>query len=98
MIRLCQFWEKKSSKCEISGWDTLGIKHDEGKYKHTVDLPNTTFGMRANSSVREPELQKLWEDNEVFKKIVDRNDGVSVTSYVFVCLFICLLADWLMIN
>ncbi|KAK7285391.1 hypothetical protein RJT34_20161 [Clitoria ternatea] len=43
---------------------TLGIKKEDGKYKHTIDLPKTTFGMRANSSVREPEIQKLWEENQ----------------------------------
>ncbi|KAK7264637.1 hypothetical protein RJT34_32246 [Clitoria ternatea] len=52
-----------------------GIKQEDGKYKHTVDLPKTTFGMRANSSVREPEIQKLWEENQVFKKAVEKNSG-----------------------
>ncbi|KAF9673295.1 hypothetical protein SADUNF_Sadunf10G0009300 [Salix dunnii] len=52
-----------------------GEKQEEGRYKHTVDLPKTTFGMRANALVREPEIQKLWEDNQVFKKVVDKNDG-----------------------
>ncbi|XP_031397569.1 isoleucine--tRNA ligase, chloroplastic/mitochondrial isoform X2 [Punica granatum] len=54
-----------------------GVKQDEGKYKHTVDLPKTSFGMRANSLVREPELQKLWDENQVFKRVVERNDGES---------------------
>ncbi|XP_057956908.1 isoleucine--tRNA ligase, chloroplastic/mitochondrial [Malania oleifera] len=52
-----------------------GMKQEDGRYKHTVDLPKTTFGMRANSSIREPEIQKLWDDNQVFKKVVDRNNG-----------------------
>uniref|UniRef100_A0A3N7FM14 Aminoacyl-tRNA synthetase class Ia domain-containing protein n=1 Tax=Populus trichocarpa TaxID=3694 RepID=A0A3N7FM14_POPTR len=26
-----------------------GEKQEEGRYKHTVDLPKTTFGMRANA-------------------------------------------------
>lgn len=52
-----------------------GIKQDESKYKHTVDLPKTAFGMRANSSVREPEIQKIWEDNQVFKRVADKNSG-----------------------
>lgn len=56
----------------------LGGKQEDGKYKHTVDLPKTTFGMRANSLVREPELQKIWDDNEVFKRVVDKNSGVSL--------------------
>lgn len=52
-----------------------GIKQDESKYKHTVDLPKTGFGMRANSSAREPEIQKIWEDNQVFKRVADKNSG-----------------------
>lgn len=50
----------------------------EGKYKHTIDLPKTTFGLRANSVVREPEIQKLWEENQVFKRVVERNTGVCL--------------------
>ena len=57
--------------CVFSGTE------QDGKYKDTVNLPKTKFGMRANSLVREPELQKLWEDNQVFKKVSERNDGVS---------------------
>lgn len=54
-----------------------GVKQEDGKYKHTVDLPKTTFGMRANSTVREPEIQRLWDENQVFAKVADRNNGVS---------------------
>ncbi|KAK0607427.1 hypothetical protein LWI29_014832 [Acer saccharum] len=52
-----------------------GEKQEEGKYKHTVNLPKTTFGMRANALVREPEIQKLWDDQQVFKRVSDKNDG-----------------------
>lgn len=52
-----------------------GGTEQDGKYKDTVNLPKTTFGMRANAVVREPELQKLWEDNQVFKRVTERNDG-----------------------
>jgi hypothetical protein len=55
----------------------LGTKQEDGKYKHTVDLPKTTFGLRANSVVREPELQKLWEENQVLKRVSEKNTGVS---------------------
>ncbi|KAK7842393.1 isoleucine--trna ligase [Quercus suber] len=51
-----------------------GAKQEDGKYKHTVDLPKTTFGMRANSLVREPEIQKIWDDNQVYKRVVERNN------------------------
>lgn len=33
--------------------------------------------MRANALTREPEIQKLWEENQVFKRVVDKNDGVG---------------------
>ncbi|CAH1427549.1 unnamed protein product [Lactuca virosa] len=55
--------------------ESKGTKQGDGKYKHTVDLPKTTFGMRANSSVREPEIQKLWDENQVFKKVSEKNNG-----------------------
>lgn len=57
---------KKSSK---------GSRQDLEVYKHTIDLPKTTFGLRANSIVREPEIQKFWDDNEVFKRVVAKNTG-----------------------
>lgn len=34
--------------------------------------------MRANSTVREPEIQRLWDENQVFAKVADRNNGVSL--------------------
>ncbi|GJS28376.1 hypothetical protein Tco_0488996 [Tanacetum coccineum] len=42
----------------------MRTKQRDGKYKHTVDLVKTTFGMRANSCVRE-QNQKLWDENQV---------------------------------
>lgn len=52
-----------------------GEKQEDGKYKHTVDLPRTAFGLRANSVIREPELQKLWDENQVFERVANRNTG-----------------------
>ncbi|EYU43948.1 hypothetical protein ABFS82_07G014600 [Erythranthe guttata] len=54
-----------------------GEKQEDGKYKHTIDLPKTGFGLRANSVVREPEIQKLWDENQVFKRVTGRNSGGS---------------------
>ncbi|KAF2289179.1 hypothetical protein GH714_029242 [Hevea brasiliensis] len=59
----------------MSAKKTYEGEKQEGKYKHTVDLPKTTFGMRANALTREPEIQKLWEENQVFKRVVNKNDG-----------------------
>ena len=46
-----------------------------GKYRSTVILPTTTLSQRANSLVREPELQKWWEDNDVYSKLSENNSG-----------------------
>nr|GMD65772.1 isoleucine--tRNA ligase, chloroplastic/mitochondrial [Ipomoea batatas] len=54
-----------------------GSKQEDGKYKHTVDLPKTTFSLRANSVIRELELQKLWDENQVFKRVSERNNGAT---------------------
>ncbi|GMP30255.1 hypothetical protein CsSME_00005002 [Camellia sinensis var. sinensis] len=40
------------------------------------DLPKTAFGMRASSAIREPEIQKLWDENQMFKRVSDRNNGL----------------------
>ncbi|MEN9258157.1 MAG: isoleucine--tRNA ligase [Gloeomargarita sp. SRBZ-1_bins_9] len=32
-----------------------------GDYKHTLNLPQTNFPMRANATVREPEIQAFWQ-------------------------------------
>lgn len=69
--------------------DSAGGKPEDGKYKHTVDLPKTTFGMRANAVVREPEIQKLWEENQVWKRVVNSNTGVRLICLLIrnICLF-----------
>lgn len=61
----------------------LGGKQEDGKYKHTVDLPKTAFGLRANSVTREPEIQKLWDENQVFERISSRNSGVTSFAELF---------------
>jgi hypothetical protein len=74
----------------------LGEKQEDGKYKHTVDLLKTTFELRANSVQRELELQKLWDDNQVLKRVSERNTGVSW--YIQVCNFKLLYTNILLNN
>ncbi|GJZ58670.1 protein kinase, ATP binding site-containing protein, partial [Tanacetum coccineum] len=50
----------------------------DGKYKHTVDLAKTTFGMRANYASSEPEIQKLWDENQFFKKVVNNGSVLKL--------------------
>ena len=43
-------------------------------YKDTLNLPKTTLAMRANATVREPEIQKFWEENDIYNKILNSKD------------------------
>ncbi|GJP68933.1 hypothetical protein CLOP_g25571 [Closterium sp. NIES-67] len=61
------------------GGEEGGAEQEGGKYKGTVCLPQTSFGMRANASTREPEIQKLWEELDVAKTLLETNPGEPFT-------------------
>jgi isoleucyl-tRNA synthetase len=42
-------------------------------YKDTVNLPKTDFPMKANLAQREPEIQRAWEADRLFEKVVAAN-------------------------
>ena len=42
-------------------------------YKETVNLPKTKFDMRANAVKREPELQKFWQENQIYEQLSQNN-------------------------
>ncbi|RUT08166.1 isoleucine--tRNA ligase [Dulcicalothrix desertica PCC 7102] len=44
-------------------------------YKDTVNLPQTKFDMRANAVKREPEIQKFWEENDIYGRLSEENPG-----------------------
>lgn len=44
------------------------------EYKNTLNLPETTLAMRANAAMREPEIQKIWEDINVYDKNIQQRD------------------------
>ncbi len=43
-------------------------------YNATVNLPKTDFPMRASLPAREPEMLKRWEELELYKKMLERNE------------------------
>ena len=47
----------------------------KGKYDNTLNLPNTSFPMRANLPSREPEIQKFWEETDIYKRVQEKNSG-----------------------
>lgn len=43
-------------------------------YKDTLNLPRTSFSMRANLAKREPELMQYWQDIELEKQLLTNGD------------------------
>lgn len=43
-------------------------------YKETLNLPKTSFPMRANLAKREPEFLKFWEEADIYGKLMERTD------------------------
>ena len=50
-------------------------KKEESKYSKTVSLPQTSFDQRANSLIKEPEIQKWWDENKVYESLSESNQG-----------------------
>ena len=44
-------------------------------YSKTVNLPKTSFPMKANLPNREPNFQKFWEEHQIYKKLMERDTG-----------------------
>ena len=44
-------------------------------YKDTLNLPNTTFPMRANLPKREPEFLKKWQEGQIYAEILKASEG-----------------------
>lgn len=51
------------------------MTEEPGSYKDTVNLPKTSFDMRANATKREPEIQKFWADNQIYDRLSQNNPG-----------------------
>ncbi|RUO65835.1 Isoleucyl-tRNA synthetase [Pseudidiomarina planktonica] len=44
-------------------------------YKHTLNLPDTSFPMRGNLAQREPEMLKGWYNDSLYQRIRDAKKG-----------------------
>ncbi len=44
-------------------------------YKDTLNLPKTTFPMKANLNQKEPEIQKRWEKIKLYERIRENSGG-----------------------
>jgi len=50
-------------------------RKSEFSYKETLNLLKTEFSMRANSVVREPEIQDFWANNNIDFELVQRTQA-----------------------
>lgn len=48
---------------------------DKPQYKDTLNLPQTTFPMRAGAATREPELQNFWDKHAIYAKAQQRREN-----------------------
>lgn len=44
-------------------------------YKKTLNLPQTKFPMRGNLPNKEPEMQKWWEDMDIYSQVQEKRKG-----------------------
>ena len=44
-------------------------------YGKTLNLPQTEFPMRGNLPAREPEILEKWEKEELYKSLMEKNEG-----------------------
>ena len=42
-------------------------------YEHTMNLPKTSFKMKASLPQREPERLKKWEEMDLYAKVLEAN-------------------------
>lgn len=47
----------------------------KGKYDDTLNLPNTSFPMRANLPTKEPEILSFWEETDIYGRVQKKNNG-----------------------
>ncbi len=48
---------------------------EKSNYKHTMNLPKTTFKMKAGLAQREPERLKKWEEMDLYHQVLKANEG-----------------------
>ena len=45
------------------------------EYKDTLLMPKTDFPMRGNLGVNEIPIQKKWEEDKIYEKVLKKNEG-----------------------
>ena len=48
---------------------------EQQDYNKTLNLPQTEFPMRAGLPTREPEALKVWQEEKLYHKLMEHNEG-----------------------
>ena len=82
-------WSIRGWPCEtvasLGMMQSIAVQHAtppamaQGSYRDTLNLPETSFGMRANATQREPELQRVWADRKIYEQLSRNNTGEPFT-------------------
>jgi isoleucyl-tRNA synthetase len=62
---------------QATAWD-IPQGEQNMDYKNTLNLPQTSFPMRANLSKREPEILARWEQTRLYDRVRDGSKGRQV--------------------
>ena len=46
-------------------------------YRQTLNLPKTDFPMRGNLPNREPEMQKWWDEIDIYQQVLEKRKGAD---------------------
>ncbi|MBD5423177.1 MAG: isoleucine--tRNA ligase [Mycoplasma sp.] len=46
---------------------------EEKDYKSTLNMPQTSFSMRADLSIKEPQFREKWNKEQIYKRVLDKN-------------------------
>ncbi|MBQ2716228.1 MAG: class I tRNA ligase family protein, partial [Clostridia bacterium] len=44
-------------------------------YTSTLNLPQTSFAMRANLPQREPDMLKYWQEKDLYNRLLENAEG-----------------------
>ena len=58
--------------CSLKG-ALMSQDTSKNQFQHTLNLPQTSFSIRANAAIKEIELLKRWEDEGLNEKASNKN-------------------------
>ena len=58
-------------------------------YKDTLLMPKTDFEMRGNLPKKEPKYVERWQENDMYNKVIQQNEGKDSMMVLHMLMEIC---------